>query len=100
MTHDEFDHILGSIDALSPERLLRLRGEPDRKFSGSADAPTQNGGDAEPAEKPIWEEILDLTADIPEEEWDKLPVDLAEQHDHYIYGISSKNNPFGGCRVD
>jgi len=90
MTHYEFDHILGSIDALSPEQLLRLRGELDRKLSGPVDAPTQNGGDAEPAEKPIWEEILDLTADVPEEEWDRLAVDLAEQHDHYIYGISKR----------
>jgi Arc/MetJ-type ribon-helix-helix transcriptional regulator len=43
-----------------------------------------------PAHKPIWEEILELTADIPDEEFDKLPVDGAEQHDHYIYGIPKR----------
>jgi Arc/MetJ-type ribon-helix-helix transcriptional regulator len=43
------------------------------------------------ASKPIWEEILELTADIPDEEWDKLPTDLAEQHDHYIYGIPKRS---------
>jgi Arc/MetJ-type ribon-helix-helix transcriptional regulator len=42
------------------------------------------------AEKPIWEEILELTADVPDEEWDKLPTDLAEQHDHYIYGTPKR----------
>ena len=40
--------------------------------------------------KPIWEEILELTADVPDEEWDKLPVDGAEQHDHYIYGTPKR----------
>jgi hypothetical protein len=54
-------------------------------------------GEANPAtsgaaqeHKPIWEEILDLTADVPAEEWDKLPSDLAEQHDHYIYGTPKR----------
>jgi Arc/MetJ-type ribon-helix-helix transcriptional regulator len=42
------------------------------------------------AEKPIWERIQDLTADVPAEEWDKLPTDLAEQHDHYIYGTPKR----------
>src|SRR5205807_10397626 len=40
--------------------------------------------------KPIWEEILESTADIPEEEWHKLPTDLAEQHDHYLYGTPKR----------
>jgi len=43
------------------------------------------------AQKPIWEEILELTADVPDEEWDKLPTDLAEQHDHYIYGTPKRS---------
>jgi Arc/MetJ-type ribon-helix-helix transcriptional regulator len=42
------------------------------------------------AQKPIWEEILELTADVPDEEWDRLPTDLAEQHDHYIYGTPKR----------
>ena len=42
------------------------------------------------ADKPIWEEILELTADVTDEEWDKLPTDLAEQHDHYIYGTPKR----------
>jgi Arc/MetJ-type ribon-helix-helix transcriptional regulator len=32
--------------------------------------------------KPVWERILERAANIPDEELDKLPVDLAEQHDH------------------
>ncbi|HZT41256.1 MAG TPA: hypothetical protein VFA07_03660 [Chthonomonadaceae bacterium] len=41
----------------------------------------------EPAEaRPIEEVFAEIMADMPEEERAKLPSDLAEQHDHYIYG--------------
>ena len=43
-----------------------------------------------PSSKPLWEEILELTADLPSEEWDRLPSDLAEQHDHYAYGTPKR----------
>jgi hypothetical protein len=40
--------------------------------------------------KPIWEEIEDLTGNIPDQEFLKLPVDGAEQLDHYIYGLPKR----------
>ena len=40
--------------------------------------------------KPIWEVFQEITASIPDEEWAKLPVDGAEQHDHYIYGTPKR----------
>ena len=43
-----------------------------------------------PARPPIWERILALTADAPPEELDKLPIDGASQHDHYIYGLPKR----------
>jgi Arc/MetJ-type ribon-helix-helix transcriptional regulator len=45
---------------------------------------------AAPARKPIWEEIEELTANIPDEEFLKLPVDGAEQLDHYVYGLPKR----------
>jgi Arc/MetJ-type ribon-helix-helix transcriptional regulator len=42
------------------------------------------------SQKPIWERILERSAGIPDEEWDKLPVDGAEQHDHYLYGTPKR----------
>jgi hypothetical protein len=36
--------------------------------------------------RPIWEGILDLTADIPPEEFDRLPPGDAAQIDEYLYG--------------
>jgi Arc/MetJ-type ribon-helix-helix transcriptional regulator len=57
--------------------------------------PASPGPAAEPEEaaethKPIWEEFEEIAASIPAEEWAKLPVDGAEQHDHYIYGTPKR----------
>jgi Arc/MetJ-type ribon-helix-helix transcriptional regulator len=45
---------------------------------------------ATPAHKPIWEVAAELRKSIPAEEWEKLPVDGASQHDHYIYGTPKR----------
>ncbi len=42
------------------------------------------------AEKPIWEVIEEENQSIPPEVWDALPTDLAEHHDHYIYGTPKR----------
>jgi hypothetical protein len=49
---------------------------------------------AEPAfdasAKPIWEEIEEIMAQLPPDELARLPVDGAENHDHYIYGTARR----------
>jgi hypothetical protein len=35
----------------------------------------------------IEEKIAAIWADVPEEEWAKLPPDLGDNLDHYIYGL-------------
>ena len=42
--------------------------------------------------RPIWEIITELSAQVPMEEWEKLPTDGAEQHDHYLYGSPKRRN--------
>jgi Arc/MetJ-type ribon-helix-helix transcriptional regulator len=42
------------------------------------------------ANRPIWERIQERVAVIPDAEFDKLPTDLAEQHDHYLYGTPKR----------
>lgn len=42
--------------------------------------------------RPIWEIIAELSAEVPMEEWAKLPTDGAEQHDHYLYGSPKRRN--------
>jgi hypothetical protein len=34
--------------------------------------------------------IAKFSKDIPKEELDKLPTDLAHNHDHYLYGTPKK----------
>ena len=41
-------------------------------------------------EKTLGEKIKAITADVPDEIWEKIPSDGSEQHDHYIYGTPKK----------
>jgi len=59
----------------------RSEAEPEKAGASASTAPAQ---------KPIWEVFEEITASIPEEEWAKLPIDGAEQHDHYIYGTPKR----------
>ncbi len=40
--------------------------------------------------KPISAIFEDLSNEIPLEEWQELPTDGAENHDHYLYGAPKK----------
>lgn len=40
--------------------------------------------------RPIWEEIAEVMSQVPEEDLAALPTDLAEQHDHYLYGTPKR----------
>ena len=40
--------------------------------------------------QPIEEVLSDLAKEIPQEEWDKLPKDLNDNLDHYLYGVPKK----------
>jgi Arc/MetJ-type ribon-helix-helix transcriptional regulator len=80
-------HFASVDDAMTEAALLLV--QKLNQAQAAAGQPTADEAVA-PAPKPIWEEILELTADVPDEEWDKLPTDLAEQHDHYIYGTPKR----------
>ncbi|HMF36878.1 MAG TPA: hypothetical protein VKF17_09575 [Isosphaeraceae bacterium] len=43
--------------------------------------------------KSIGEIIDELMSDLPDEVLDRLPVDGATQHDHYIYGTPKRRLP-------
>jgi hypothetical protein len=38
----------------------------------------------------IEEKIAEIVAEVPEQEWAKLPSDLGDQLDHYIYGTPKR----------
>ena len=39
-----------------------------------------------PDGRPIWEIFEALSRQVPIDEWSKLPLDGADEHDHYLYG--------------
>ena len=55
-------------------------------------AETVHKGDGEEAaeQKPVWEVIQEIFADITEEEWETLPKDGAAELDHYLYGTPKR----------
>ena len=77
-----------SADQMIDEALRLLKEHDQAPVGSTPKADTAAGATA--TQKPIWEIAADLRASIPEEEWAKLPVDGAEQHDHYIYGTAKR----------
>jgi Arc/MetJ-type ribon-helix-helix transcriptional regulator len=82
-------HFASVDDAMAEAARLLLR---QLKHGQEAASPPLATTQEPPAKafKPIWEEIEEITAGIPDEEFLKLPVDGAEQHDHYIYGTPKR----------
>ena len=96
MSHNEFTHLLNSLATatLSPEQMQRLYRELESKMATAAAVacPAASDEATAPARKPIWEIIEEDNRSIPPEVWDALPTDLAEQHDHYIYGTPKRTD--------
>jgi hypothetical protein len=42
--------------------------------------------------KPIWEMALEIGASVPEEEWAKVPTDLAKNLHHYLHGAPKESD--------
>ncbi len=61
-----------------------------RHEQAEAKSPAIAQGDVLPGYKPIWEIAAELRKSVPTEEWAKLPVDGAAQHDHYIHGVPKR----------
>lgn len=50
------------------------------------DTPSPLHEEATPNQRPIWERVTEISAQVPAEEWSKLPKDLSKNVDHYLYG--------------
>ena len=46
----------------------------------------------QPSSPSIWERINTITRQVPDEVWEQIPIDGAEQHDHYLYGTPKKES--------
>jgi len=79
-------HFASVDDAMTEAASLLL----ERLKREQAQPPGARPPEAAQAHKPIWEVIEEENGLIPPEVWAALPTDLAEQHDHYIYGTPKR----------
>ena len=68
---------------------------PTRKNSSPSYQPTPGESDTvsptTTPQRPIWEIIVELGAQISEEEWAKVPDDASINYKHYLYGAPPKS---------
>ncbi|MGO8788151.1 MAG: hypothetical protein ACLQVL_12325 [Terriglobia bacterium] len=66
---------------MSPQgKLLRVTEIEELALAPASEAPY------DPSAPAIEEVLADLARGVPEAEWDKLPSDLTDNLDHYLYG--------------
>jgi len=75
------EKILATLQYLSPEQR--------RQVLDSVEFLTQKNP-PQPPQKPIWEKIDERMAEVPDEEWERVPTDGSYQHDHYLYGTPKR----------
>ncbi len=81
-------HFASVDDALTAAARLLLEKLDQEQAAVNKPAPSE--GKSAPVQKPIWEEIAEITASVPDEVWEALPTDLSAEHDHYIYGTPQR----------
>lgn len=65
----------------------KLNSPQENPVLGSRDLPKPNAVDAAPS---IEDEMRKIAGRVPDEEWDKLPPDLIDRSDYYLYGCTEK----------
>lgn len=80
------NRIQEKVKALPPEKQQRVLSMVEEMLSEKE--ATQD----RLAVRPLWEIAEEISSQVPLEEWQKLPADGAEQHDHYLYGSPKRNN--------
>ena len=65
-------------------KLLRITQVEELSLQPVSDVPI------DPAARPIEEIIRELAAEVPQAEWDRLPRDLTDNLDHYLYGTPKR----------
>jgi hypothetical protein len=85
-----------SIPALLAEALAGLQDQvqahpraPARTRNGDPTTPPTDH-EAPPCHKRLGAIAADLLHDVPDDDFAQLPMDGAEQHDHYIYGTPKR----------
>jgi hypothetical protein len=81
----QFVEIEGTWDEIAAE-APRFPGRRFRLIVLPETLPASQGVD----DRSLEEKIAEITAQVPEEEWAKLPADLGDHLDHYIYGTPKR----------
>ena len=79
------------IPSLIAEALGKLRADVQPDNGHGAGDGEQADVQPEGSRKPIWEQFADAFNDVPQEELERLPTDLAAQVDHYAYGLPKRS---------
>lgn len=61
-----------------------------RRDIPASDAAGGGGSAADSGVRDMMAEIDRIAAEVPDEVWEKVPRDLAERHDHHIYGAEKR----------
>jgi hypothetical protein len=70
---------------MSPEgKLLRITKVEKLEILPASEAALDKSG------PPIEDILEELAGEVPQAEWDKLPVDLTDNLDHYLYGTPKR----------
>lgn len=76
-----------SIEEAIVERLRALDAEEQKRVLDFVEGIERQK--SRPA-KALWDAIQNIVKDVPDEVWERLPIDGSEQHDHYLYGSPKK----------
>lgn len=71
----------GTIEIHDPQLPDGAEAEVQITVEGIGEAPEYDD-----SARPIWEEVLEIGASVPPEEWAKVPADLSINLHHYLYG--------------
>ena len=79
--------VIAKVKTLVPEQqkeVLKFVETLEQRTSAASGESVAGSG------KTIWDEIELLSKQVSPEEWAKLPTDLSENIDHYLYGAPKK----------
>jgi len=93
-SQDQEDDIIEALREHASHRLhIKGRGEflPDGKLKRivtvtDVSIQTLEGLPFNETALPIWDVVEEISSSVPDEEWAKLPADLAKNLDHFLYG--------------
>lgn len=78
-------HVENGVIRFEGTPVLPEGAEVEVRFLSKDTAREETEG-VDPKAPTIEEKIAAIVADVPPSEWDRLPADLTEHLDHYLYG--------------